>query len=34
MKSNSDWQNRMGAIRVGTLAVVAVVLAVIWYVRH
>jgi hypothetical protein len=34
MKSNSDWQNRLGTIRAAALAAVAVALAVIWYVRH
>jgi hypothetical protein len=34
MKSNSDWQNRLGTIRVAALAVVAVAIAVVWYVHH
>jgi hypothetical protein len=34
MKSNSDWQNRLGTIRVAVLAVAAVAIAVVWYVRH
>ena len=34
MKSNSQWQNRMGTIRVAALGVMMVILGVIWYVRH
>ena len=34
MKSNSDWQNRLGTIRVAALGVMAVVVGVIWCVRR
>jgi hypothetical protein len=34
MKSNSDWQNRLGTIRVAVLGVMVVIIGVIWYVRH
>jgi hypothetical protein len=34
MKSNSDWQNRLGTIRVAALGVMVVIMGVIWYVRH
>jgi hypothetical protein len=34
MKSNSDWQNRLGTIRVAALGVMAVAIGVIWYIRH
>jgi hypothetical protein len=34
MRSNSDWQNRLGTIRGVALGVVLVVIGVIWYVRH
>ena len=32
MRSNSDWQNRLGTIRSVALGVVLVVIGVIWYV--
>jgi hypothetical protein len=34
MKSNSDWQNRLGTIRVAALGVMVVAIGVIWYIRH
>jgi hypothetical protein len=34
MRSNSDWQNRLGTIRVAALGVIVVAMGVIWYVRH
>jgi hypothetical protein len=34
MRSNSDWQNRLGTIRVTVLGVMVVAMGVIWYVRH
>ncbi len=34
MRSNSDWQNRLGTIRVAALGAIAAVAAVIWYIRH
>jgi len=34
MRSNSEWQNRLGTIRVAALGVMVVVIGVIWYVRH
>jgi hypothetical protein len=34
MRNNSDWQNRLGTIRVAALGVMVVVMGVIWYVRH
>jgi len=34
MRSNSDWQNRLGTIRVAALGVMVVIIGVIWYVRH
>jgi hypothetical protein len=30
----SEWQNRMGTIRVGAMVVVLAVIGVIWLVRH
>jgi hypothetical protein len=34
MKSNSDWQNRLGTIRVAALGAMVVIIGVIWFVRH
>ena len=34
MKSNSDWQNRLGTIRAAALGIMVVIIGVIWYVRH
>jgi hypothetical protein len=34
MRSHSEWQNRLGTIRVAALGVRVVVMGVIWYVRH
>jgi hypothetical protein len=34
MKGNSDWQNRLGTIRVAALGVMALAAGIIWYVRH
>ncbi len=34
MRGNSDWQNRLGTIRVAALGVMVVVAGVIWYIRH
>ena len=34
MKSNSDWQNRLGTIRVAALGVMVIAIGVIWYIRH
>jgi hypothetical protein len=34
MRSNGDWQNRLGTIRVAALGVMVVIIGVIWYVRH
>jgi len=34
MKSNSEWQNRLGVIRVAALGVMVAIIGVIWYVRH
>lgn len=34
MKSNSDWQNRLGTIRVAGLGIMVVVIGLIWYFRH
>jgi hypothetical protein len=30
----SEWQNRLGTIRVVALAVLLVVIGIIWFVRH
>jgi hypothetical protein len=34
MKTNSEWQNRLGTIRVAALVAMVVIIGVIWYVRH
>ena len=34
MKSNSDWQNRLGTIRVAALGVAVVVAGIVWFIRH
>ncbi len=34
MKSNSDWQNRLGTIRIAALGIMAAVAGVIWFFRH
>jgi hypothetical protein len=34
MKGNSDWQNRLGIVRATALGVLAVVIGVIWFIRH
>jgi hypothetical protein len=34
VKSNSDWQNRLGTIRGVALGVMVVVVGIIWFVRH
>lgn len=34
MKSNSEWQNRLGTIRVAALGVIAVVVGIVWYIQH
>jgi hypothetical protein len=34
MKGNSDWQNRLGTIRVIALGVMVLAAGIIWYVRH
>jgi hypothetical protein len=34
MKGNSDWQNRLGTIRVTALGVMVLAAGILWYVRH
>jgi hypothetical protein len=34
MKSNSDWQNRLGTIRATALTVLVVVIGIVWFIRH
>jgi hypothetical protein len=34
MNNNSDWQNRLGTIRVAALGVAVVVVGIVWFIRH
>jgi hypothetical protein len=30
----SEWQNRLGTVRIATMGIVLAVLGIIWFVRH
>jgi hypothetical protein len=34
MKSNGDWQNRLGTVRVTALGVALAVIGIVWFIRR